>query len=104
MSVFFSPGSEYSGGIDILCNRQKRIDDGTMKDIQGIIASKADLFRDLRLKLLPIPDDGARNAEIRKAEKQRQLDWEKRTGKNEGVSEDLIYDEEEKESSRCGVQ
>jgi hypothetical protein len=105
MAVFFTPRSESGGGIDILCNRQKRIEDETMKDIQGNIASNIDHFLDLkRVLLLPIPDDDARNAEIKKSEEQRQLEWEKRTGKNEGISEDLIYDAEEKESSKCGIQ
>jgi hypothetical protein len=105
MAVFFPTGLESSSGIDVLCNRQKRIEDETMNDIQGIITSKADHFLDLKgVALLQVPDDGARNAEMRKAEEQRQLDWEKRTGKNEGISEDLIYDDEEKESSKCVVQ
>jgi len=105
MAVFFSTGLESPGGIDVLCNRQKRIGDETMNDIQGIITSKADHFLYLKgVVLLQVPDDGARNSEIRKAEKQRQLDWEKRTGKNEGISEDLIYDDEEEESTKCVVQ
>jgi len=104
MAVLFSPGLESPGEIDILCNRQKRIEGGTLKDIQEIITSKAGYLALKGVKLSPIPDDGARDAEMRKAEAQRLLDWEKRTGKEEGISEDLVYDEEEKESSKCAVQ
>ncbi|KAE9369698.1 hypothetical protein N431DRAFT_560464 [Stipitochalara longipes BDJ] len=106
MAVAFSPSSDTSDGVDILCSRQKRVSNETINDILGILAPKSDEFPETKeVVLLTVPDDGARNAEIRKAEQERLDAWEKRTGKDEGISEDLVYDDvEEEEASRCGIQ
>jgi hypothetical protein len=77
-------------------------------EILGILKlkSKNSLFPGVNdLVLLAVPDDGARNEEMKKAAEQWYREWEKRTGKEVGISEDLIYDDvEEEEASRCGVQ
>ena len=106
MAVVFPVNSDTFDGVDILCSRQKRISDETMKKILGTLESKGDQFPESKeMVLLAVPDDGARNAEMDKAEEQRRRAWEKRTGENEGISEDLVYDDvEEKEGSRCGIQ
>lgn len=106
MIIIFPLKSDTFYGIDVLCNRQKRIGDETVKDILSILKSKSNQFPESReMVLLMVLDDGARNAEMKKAAEQRFKEWEKRTGKEEGISEDLVYDDlEEKEVSRCGVQ
>ncbi len=109
MVVAFPSGSNTIDGVDILCNRQTEISRDTRIEILGILKlkSKNAQFPGLNdLVLLAVPDDGARNEEMRKAAEQVQRQWEKRTGKEVGISEDLIYDdvEEEEEASRCGVQ
>jgi hypothetical protein len=106
MIVVFPLKSDTFDGVDILCNRQKGISNETMTEILSILKSKGDQFPESKeMVLLAVPDDGARNAEMKKAEEQRHREWEKRTGKNEGISEDLVYDDlEENKASRCGVQ
>ncbi|KAF8860145.1 hypothetical protein BDZ45DRAFT_801150 [Acephala macrosclerotiorum] len=106
MTVIFPLKSDTFYEVDILCSRQKRISDETVKDILSTLKSKGDQFPELKeMVLLTVSDDGARNAEMKKAEEQRRREWEKRTGKEEGISEDLVYDDvEEKEVSRYRVQ
>ncbi len=106
MAVVFPLKSDTFDGVDILCSRQKRISDETVKEILGILESKGDQFPESKeMVLLAVLDDGARNAQMNKAEEQRRREWKKRTGKNEGISEDLVYDDvEEKAGSKCGVQ
>jgi hypothetical protein len=106
VAVVFPLNSHPFEGVDILCNRQKEISDDTVKEILGVLESKGGQFLGPKQTvLLKVPDDGARNAEMRKADEQRRREWEKRTGEKEGISEDLVYDDvEEKEGSRCGVQ
>ena len=106
VAVLFPPNSDAFDGVDILCNRQKEISEETVKEILGVLESKVgQLLGPKQMVLLRVPDDGARNAEIRKADEKRRREWEKRTGEKEGISEDLVYDDvEEKERSKCGVQ
>jgi hypothetical protein len=106
MIVGFPLKSDTFDGVDILCSRQKGVNDDTMTEILSIRKSKDDQFPESNeMVLLAVPDDGARNAEMKKAKEQRHREWEKRTGKNEGISEDLVYDHvEENEASRCGFQ
>ena len=106
VAVLFPLNSDAFDGVDILCNRQKEISDETVKEILGVLESKSgQFFGPKQTVLLKVTDDGARNAEIRKANEKRQREWEKRTGEQEGISEDLVYDDvEEEERSRCGVQ
>jgi hypothetical protein len=77
-----------------------------MGDIQCILKSENyHLPGSKDMALLAVLDDGARNAEMRMAEEKRLRDWKQRTGENEGISEDLVYDDvEEKENSKCIVQ
>lgn len=77
-----------------------------MKDILGILESRSDEFPELNeMVLLAIVDDSARNAEMKKLEERKHMEWERRTGKEEGISEDLVYDDvQQKETSRCGIQ
>jgi hypothetical protein len=94
MIIVFPLKSDAFDGVDILCSRQKRISDETMKEILGILKSKGNQFPESKeMVLLTVPDDGARDAEMKKAEEQGRREWEKRTGKNEGISEDLVYDD-----------
>jgi hypothetical protein len=106
VAIVFPLSSDPFDGVDILCNRQKEISDETVKEILGVLESKVgQLLGPKQMVLLKVPDDGARNAEIRKADEKRLREWEKRTGEKEGISEDLVYDDvEEKERSKCGVQ
>lgn len=106
VAVVFPLNSDPFEGVDILCNRQKEISDDTVKEILGVLESKGGQFLGPKQTvLLKVPDDGARNAEMKKADEQRRREWEKRTGEKEGISEDLVYDDvEEKEGSRCGIQ
>jgi hypothetical protein len=110
MIIVFPLKSDSFDGVDILCSRQTRISDETLKDILGVLKSKGNQSPESKeMVLLKVPDDGARDAGMKKAEEQRYREWEKRTGKDAGISEDLVYDdveekEEEKEASRCGVQ
>jgi hypothetical protein len=106
VAVVFPLNSDPFDGVDILCNPQKEISDETVKEILSVLESKCGQFLGPKqMVFLKVPDDGARNAEMRKADQQRRREWENRTGETEGISEDLIYDDvEEKEGSRCGVQ
>ena len=108
IAVAFPPSPGSLGGVDILCSRRKKISEETVEDISITLQSKRDKFHETsEMMLLVIPDDGARNEEMRKVEEQKRKEWERRTGKDEGVSEDLVYDDvtlEEKEASRCGIQ
>jgi hypothetical protein len=106
VAVVFSLNSNPFDGVDILCNRQKEISDETVKEILGVFESKGRKFLEPKqMAILRVPDDGARNAEMKMADEQRRRQWEKRSGEKEGISEDLIYDDvEDKEGSKCGVQ
>ncbi len=106
MTIVFPQNSDSFDGVDILCNRRNEVSDETVKEILAVLESKGGQFLGPKQMVLSkVPDDGARNAEMRKADEQRRREWEKRTGEKEGISEDLVYDAaEEKESSRCGVQ
>lgn len=108
MAVAFPLGSDTFDGVDVLCNRQKRISDETRWEILDVLklnpkSGQIAVFKGL--KLLPVPDDGARDAEMKEAAERSIREWEKRTGKEAGISEDLVYDDEEEEGgSRCGIQ
>jgi hypothetical protein len=106
VAIVFPLNSDPFNGVDILCNRQKEISDETVKEILSVLESKCGQFLGPKqMVLLKVPDDGARNAEMGKADEQRRREWEKRTGEKDGISEDLIYDDvKEKEGSRCGLQ
>jgi hypothetical protein len=106
VAIVFPLSSDPFDGVDVLCNRQKEISDETVKEILGVLESKGGQFLGPKqMVLLKVPDDGARNAEIRKADEKRRREWETRTGEKEGISEDLVYDDvEEKDRSKCGVQ
>ena len=94
MAIAFPLKSDAFDGVDILCDRQERISEETMKEILSILKSKGNQVPESKeLVLLKVPDDGARDAEMKKAEEQGHRDSEKRTGKNEGISEDLVYDD-----------
>jgi hypothetical protein len=94
MAIAFPLKSDAFDGVDILCSRQERISDETMKEILGILKSKGNQVPESKeVVLLKVPDDGARDAEMKKAEEQRHREWENRTGKDAGISEDLVYDD-----------
>jgi hypothetical protein len=94
MAIAFPLKSDAFDGVDILCSRQERISDETMKEILGILKSKGNQVPESKeVVLLKVPDDGARDAEMKKAEEQRHREWETRTGKDAGISEDLVYDD-----------
>jgi hypothetical protein len=94
MIIVFPLKSDAFDGADILCSRQKGISGETMKEILGILKSNGNQFPELKeTVLLTVADDGARDAEMKKAEEQRHREWEKRTGKDAGISEDLVYDD-----------
>jgi hypothetical protein len=97
MIIVFPLKSDASDGVDILCSGQERISDETLKDILGVLKSKGNNRspESKEMVLLKVPDDGARDAEMKKAEEQRYREWEKRTGKDAGISEDLVYDDVE---------
>lgn len=106
LAVVVSRKPDHFEGIDILCNRRERISEGTMKDVEAILKSKSDLFPEFKqVQFVMVPDDGARNEEMKRAEEERLKAWEKRTGKDEGISEDLVYDDvDEERESKCGIQ
>ena len=72
VAVLFPPNSDAFDGVDILCNRQKEISEETVKEILGVLESKVgQLLGPKQMVLLKVPDDGARNAEMGKADEQR---------------------------------
>jgi hypothetical protein len=109
MAVVFPLESDAFDKIGILCSRHEPISDETMKEILDILESrKGDRFPGSKdLVFLVVLDDGARNAAKEKDKEERNMQWQKRSGMEEGISEDLVYDDAVKKKKKaliCEIQ
>lgn len=108
VALAFSSESNTIDGVDILCNHHTDISKDTRMEILNFFKLKSvnAQFPGLNdMVLLAVQSDGARNEDMKRAAEQRQREWEKRSGKEAGISEDLVYDDvEEDEAPKCVVQ
>lgn len=95
-----------STGIDILSSHPKQLADATIEEIRVTLNQMDSQFAELsKVEIFRVIDDGSRDQERQDKRKATHERWEKRTGAAEGISPDLIYDDEEpKKSSKCIAQ
>jgi hypothetical protein len=95
-----------SAGIDILSSHPEQLADATIEEIRVTLNHMDSQFAELsKVEFFRVIDDGSRDQERQDQRKASYERWEKRTGAAEGISPDLIYDDEEpKKSGKCIVQ